>query len=261
MHPVASGTCRESLEAITGLIAEEVSKIPSATNSAIVLAASKHFLDNHLIYNRDGPKEMLEGKSLKDVMDRFQILSSPNIRNTISSFRSTSKVGVIDSIMNMKRNLRFEYIHDSAFPGQGKEKVYLFKMLVEGLGSGVDLVKHMKVGGDLENAWLMFDHVKRVKDWTTMACHVYDTSCRKVMTIAVYDMQFEDIEIQCIMWRLLNVVMKRNGIENTNFNGFMADNAQANWNVVRIVYGSGNPKEEMDNRKRTYLLHWSTSLH
>jgi len=91
IHLVASGTCRESLETITGLIVDKVSKTPTATNSAIVLAASKHFLDHHLIHNRDGPKEMLEGKSLKDVMDRFQILSSPNIRNTISSFRSTSK--------------------------------------------------------------------------------------------------------------------------------------------------------------------------
>ena len=68
--------------------------------------------------------------------------------------------------MNMKRNLRFEYIHNSVFPDQGKEKVYLFKMLVEGPGSGVDLVKRMQLGGDLENVWLMFDHVKHINDWT-----------------------------------------------------------------------------------------------
>jgi hypothetical protein len=37
----------------------------------------------------------------------------------------------------------------------------------------------------------MFDHVKRVKDWTTMGNHVYDPDYRKVMTIAVYDMQSE----------------------------------------------------------------------
>jgi len=161
----------------------------------------------------------------------------------------------------MKRNLRFEYIHDNVFPGQGKEKVYLFKMLVEGPGSGVDLVKWMQVGGDLENAWLMFDHVKRVKDWTTMACHVYDTGCRKVMTIAMCDMQSEDMEVQVIMWRSLNEVMRRNGIQFTNFKGFMADSAQANWNTIRIVYGSGDSKIWIVNRERTCLLHWSTSLH
>jgi hypothetical protein len=34
------------------------------------------------------------------------------------------------------------------------------------------------------------------------------------------------------MWRELNNLMAKNGIENTNFKGFMADNAQANWNAI-----------------------------
>jgi hypothetical protein len=57
------------------------------------------------------------------------------------------------------------------------------------------------------------------------------------------------------MWRELNNLMAKNGIENTNFKGFMADSAQANWNAVRIVYGSGDPKVPMENRERTCLLH------
>ena len=47
-------------------------------------------------------------------------------------------------------------------------------------------------GGDLEDVWIIFDHVKRVKHWTTMACHVYDSVYCRVMTIAVCDMQSED---------------------------------------------------------------------
>jgi hypothetical protein len=42
----------------------------------------------------------------------------------------------------------------------------------------------------------MFDHVKRVVGWTTMAYHVYDPIYGKVMTIAICDMQFEDIKVQ-----------------------------------------------------------------
>jgi hypothetical protein len=45
-------------------------------------------------------------------------------------------------------------------------------------------------------------------------------------------MQFEDMEVQCIMWQNLNKVMANSGVPNPNFKGFMADNAQANWNVV-----------------------------
>ncbi len=36
---------------------------------------------------------------------------------------------------------------------------------------------------------------------------------------------------------------------NLNFKGFMVDNVQANWNTVRIMYGSGDPNEPMVNKK------------
>ena len=85
-------------------------------------------------------------------------------------------------------------MQESKFPGQGTDtdKVFVFKMSEVGPGSGVDLVKRMQVEGDLQDTWIMFDHVKRVRGWTTMACHVYDSSYCRVMTIACSDMQSED---------------------------------------------------------------------
>jgi hypothetical protein len=157
--------------------------------------------------------------------------------------------------MAMKTYTTIEYIHANVFPGQSKDKVYVFKMLEDEPGSGVDLVKRMQPGGDLENAWLIFDHVKPTKEWTTMACHVYNAAYCKVMTIAICDMQLEDTKVQCIMWRELNDLMAKNGVENTNFKGFMADSVHANWNAIRIVYDSGDPKVPMENQKRTCLLH------
>ena len=71
-------------------------------------------------------------------------------------------------------------------------------MFEVGPGSGVNLVKRMQVGDDLQDAWMMFDHVKRVKSWTTMACHVYDSKYCRVMSIAVCDMQSEDTIAQTI---------------------------------------------------------------
>jgi hypothetical protein len=52
--------------------------------------------------------------------------------------------------------------------------MFVFKMSEVGPANGVDLVRRMQPGGDLENAWIMSDHVKLVKGWTTMAAHVYD---------------------------------------------------------------------------------------
>jgi len=147
-HPVAKGMYRDSAVQIRGLLAEQVAKNPTATNSAIALSAGKDFLTNYLFHTGEGEKEMLKGEEMEEVMDRFQYLSSPNIRNVISSFRSNNQGGVIDNIMTMKKESRFEYIHDSVFPNQGKDKVYIFKMLTKGPGSGVDLVKRMQPEGD-----------------------------------------------------------------------------------------------------------------
>jgi hypothetical protein len=94
-----------------------------------------------------------------------------------------------------------------------------------GPGSGVDLVKRMQPGGDLEDAWMMFDHVKQVKKWTTMAYHVYDSTYYRVMTIAVCDMQSEDATAQSILWKNLNGVLARHGVPEPKFKGFMADSA------------------------------------
>ena len=70
-----------------------------------------------------------------------------------------------------------------------------------GPGSGVDLVKQMQPKGNLENTWIMFNHVNQVRQWTTMVCHVYDSTYRRVMTIACCNMQSEDNDAQMVFWK------------------------------------------------------------
>ncbi len=40
----------------------------------------------------------------------------------------------------------------------------------------------------------------------------------------------------------------------------MANNAQANWNVVRVVYGFGDPSIKMVDKECTCLFHQNHSL-
>jgi hypothetical protein len=87
-HPISDGICRETFDTISGLIAQEVSKSPTAKNSTIAMVASKELLDKYLIYSGPGSKKMLWGKELEDVMDKFEHLNSSNLRNTISLSRS-----------------------------------------------------------------------------------------------------------------------------------------------------------------------------
>ncbi len=120
---------------------------------------------------------------------------------------------------------------------------------MHGNGSGCDLVKQMQHEVNFQTVWIMLDHVKHVEGWTTLTYHMYDFFYYKVMTITTCDMYSKDIEVQCVMWQNLDKVMANNGVPNPNFKGFMAYSAQANWNIVQIVYGSGDPSESMVDKK------------
>ncbi len=94
----------------------------------------------------------------------------------------------------------------------------------------------------------MFDHVKLVVGWITMACHVFDPTYCKVIIITICDMQFEDTKVQQIMWTKLNETMLKHGFPKPNFKGFMANGAEANWNAIKIIYGSRDPFVKMVNK-------------
>jgi hypothetical protein len=83
----------------------------------------------------------------------------------------------------------------------------------------------MQLGGDLENEWIIFDHVKRVKDWTTMGVHVYDPEYREIMTFDVCDMQSESSDAQQQLWLSMIDILEKHGVQNANFKGFMCDSA------------------------------------
>jgi hypothetical protein len=54
--------------------------------------------------------------------------------------------------------------------------VFLGQMSIANYGNDVDLVEHMKISGDLKNAQMMFNRVKCVEGWTTMACHILNSA-------------------------------------------------------------------------------------
>ncbi len=261
-HPVKVGNCRDSRKRIDALLEEHVDRTPQATHSKIVLEASKDLVGEFLLRNDTVPRQLLSLEELEPFFDRCKELNSPHLRHKVTTFKFLRRLGVMDGIAKLRGVSSWAYVQRNQFPGQGDDtdKVFVFKMSEIGPGSGVDLVKRMQPGGDLEHAWIMSDHVKRVAKWTTMACHVYDGTYQRIMTIACCDFQSEDKDAQVLFWHNLNHVMARHGIPKPYFKGFMADSAQANWNAVRIVYGSGDPKVSIDGRERTCYFHWTQSL-
>jgi hypothetical protein len=195
-HPMADGECREVVDIIRQQIITQVARTPNAKSSAIGMAVGKELLLKGLL-DEDGNGRKLTESELVEVFEKWSKLGSNSVRNLIVEARRFCRQGgYIDNILKFKRSSTYDYIHNSIFPGQGSDLVYLFKMSTCGQGSRVSLVRRMQPGGDLENEWVMFDHVKRIKEWTTMGVHMYDPEYRKVMTIVVCDMQLESSDAQ-----------------------------------------------------------------
>ncbi len=126
------------------MVAGKVVRMPDATSFAISLAVSKMFLF-HQVFNEDGESlmEFLKGEKVNQTMLMFIPLCSPNIHNLISSIKHRpGNMGFLDSILIFKSLSPYDYIQDNFFlKQQFGQKAYLFKMLINGDGSGVNLVK------------------------------------------------------------------------------------------------------------------------
>jgi hypothetical protein len=140
------------------------------------------------------PAKTMTFEELVPVLDKCKYMTSSSVKNSrknnVTTFRYLQRFGVMDSITILRGCSNWPYVQKNMFPSQGSnsDKVFLFKMSEVGPCSGVDLVKQMHLGGNLHDAWIMFNHVKRVKKWTTMACHIYDSTYYRVMTIAICNM-------------------------------------------------------------------------
>jgi hypothetical protein len=86
-HPMAKGRSREMFKQVKSLIQEEAFHTLGVTMLAIALATSKTFLLEYLL-NKDRQRlvEVLKGDKLRQVMDKFIALFSPNVWNLITSF-------------------------------------------------------------------------------------------------------------------------------------------------------------------------------
>ncbi len=112
-------------------------------------------------------------------------------------FTLLCSLGICNLIVSPKHHLGklkalfgYNYIQDNCFPNQqARQKVYLLKVFIDGTTSKFDLVRQMQLNDDLQNAWMMFNHVTHVQGWMTMACHIYDLIIYcKITMIMVCDM-------------------------------------------------------------------------
>ena len=153
-HPVKVGDCRDSRKYFNAFLKEHVERTPQATYNKIVLEASKDIVGEFLLYENTDKHRLLSLSELEPVFETCRGLNSPNLRSKVTSFKFLRRFGVMDGIAKLQGVSNWAYIQRNQFPGQGDDanKVFVFKMSEVGPGSGVDLVRRMQPGGDLENA-------------------------------------------------------------------------------------------------------------
>ena len=123
-----------------GFATNEVSKTPTAKNSTIVMEANKQFMVDYILKSPlYGEKNHLHEALLEVVMNKFSILVG-------SKWFIWSGMGSMDNIMASKDHLGFKYVYDSRFSWQYKDKVLVFKMYVDFVGSGVNTSRRMQCG-------------------------------------------------------------------------------------------------------------------
>lgn len=143
---ISNGMCRESIDIAYQCIAKEVGKPPTAKNSTIVIVANKQLFANYLLKSPiPRMKNHLKEASLELVMDKFQILVSPNCRKFMVGSKRfiRSSIGTMDSIMALNDHSRFIFVHGGCFPSKSNDKVFVFKMFINMPDSRVNLVNRM----------------------------------------------------------------------------------------------------------------------
>jgi hypothetical protein len=170
-HLVKVGKDQEIKERTSKLIQEQVERSPKATNSTIVMEASKELVGELLIDSEGVLVRKYDLEELVPILEKCKYMNSPTIKNDVTVFRYIRRFGVMDGIAMLRGSSHWAYVQENKFSGQGSDsnKVFVFKMPKVEPGSRVHLVNRMQRRGDLEDTWIMFDHVKRVKHWTTMA--------------------------------------------------------------------------------------------
>jgi hypothetical protein len=116
-----------------------VERTPHATNSSIVMEVTKELVRELLLRLKGAPAKTFTFEELVPVLDKCKYMSSPSIKNDVTSFRYIRRYGVMDGITMLKGCSNWTYVQENMFPGQGSDsdKVFVFKMFEVGPSSAM----------------------------------------------------------------------------------------------------------------------------
>jgi hypothetical protein len=109
-HHVKVGEDQESKERTHKLIEEQIERTPKATNSAIIMEASKELVGELLIDPERVPIRKYDMEELVPILEKCKYMSSPSIKNNVTTFRYIQRFGVMDGIATLRGCSHWAYV-------------------------------------------------------------------------------------------------------------------------------------------------------
>jgi hypothetical protein len=101
-HLVKVGEDQEIKERTRKLIEEQVERTPKATNSAIIMEASKELVGELLIDPEGAPVRKFDLEELVPILEKCKYMSSPSIKNDVTAFKYIRRFEVMDGIATLR---------------------------------------------------------------------------------------------------------------------------------------------------------------
>jgi hypothetical protein len=83
-HPMKNGEYQDFKDRSRTLL--EVERTPNATNSSILMEATKELVEELLLRPEGAPAKTFTFEELVPILDKCRYMSSPNIKNDVTSF-------------------------------------------------------------------------------------------------------------------------------------------------------------------------------
>ena len=116
-HPIKNGEYQDFKDRSCTLLAKQVERTPHATNSSIVMEATKELPGELLLKPEGVPAKTFTFEEFVLVFDKYRYMSSPSIKNDVTSFRNIRRYGVMDGITMLKGCSNRPYAQENLFLG------------------------------------------------------------------------------------------------------------------------------------------------
>jgi hypothetical protein len=97
-HLVKAGENQKFKEWIRTLIGKQLKRTPKATNSEIVMEATKELVGELMLHPEVALARKFDLKELVNVLDKFKYMSLPSMQNNGTTFRYLRRFGVVNGI-------------------------------------------------------------------------------------------------------------------------------------------------------------------